>query len=157
MSGRRPGPAGDPPELVLLKGNPGRRKRAEAPPSGKPSGIPRAPSGLGPDGRLAWRLYWEAGKAWLSRGDQVALVRACKLADRAAAIEKAIDDEGFMVKNTRTKRSAVHSAFNHLLGVYKAIAVIEQLAGLPATERSRVHAEKTDGDEIDRWKHGSGS
>lgn len=157
MSGRRPGPAADAPELVLLKGNPGRRPRPKAPPAGKPSGVPPAPKVLGPAGREAWRLYWAGGKAWLSRGDQPALVRACKLADRAAAIELAIDDEGFMVKNARTKRSAVHAAFNHLLGVYRTIAAIEQLAGLPATERGRVRAGKTEGDEIDNWQRGTGS
>lgn len=156
MSGRRPGPAGDPPELVLLKGNPGRRSRPKAPPAGKPGAAPPAPKGLGAAGRESWRLYWEGGKAWLSRGDQPGLIRACKLADRAAAIEAAIDAEGFMVVNRRTKRSAVHAAFNHLLGIYRTIAAIEQLAGLPATERGRVRAEKTDGDEIDRWQSGAG-
>ena len=155
MSGRRTGPQPDAPELVMLKGNPGRRSRPEAPPAGKPGGTPTTPKGLGPAGREAWRLYWEAGKAWLSQADRVALVRACKLADRAAALEAAIDAEGFLVVNGRTKRSAVHAGFNHLLGIYKAIATIEQIAGLPATERSRVRAEKTEGDEIDRWKTGS--
>jgi hypothetical protein len=157
VSGRRPGPQPDAPELTLLKGNSGHRPTPAAPPSGKPGSVLIAPKGLGPAGKQAWRLYWEAGRAWLSQADRVALLRACKLADRAALLEKAIDDEGFLVRNARTKRSAVHAGFNHLLGIYKAIATIEQVAGLPATERSRVRAEQNAGDEIDRWQHGTGS
>lgn len=129
---------------------------AEAPPATKPERTPSPPRGLGNAGRAAWRRYWQAGRAWLSLGDYDAIWRACKLIDRAAAIEAAVDEEGFMVRNQRTKRSAVHAAFNNLLGVYRAIADLETAAGLPATERSRIRPEKTDGDEIDRWKAGTG-
>lgn len=153
---RRPGPQPDAPELVLLKGNPGRRSRPDAPAAVKPGSL-RPPVGLGKAGRAAWSRYWQGGRTWLGLGDYEAIARACRLIDRAAMIEAAIESEGFMVRNARTKRSAVHSAFNHLLGVYRAIADIERAAGLPATERSRVRAEKTDGDEIDRWERGAGT
>lgn len=153
----RPGPSPEPVELKLLKGNPGRRPIKDAPPADKPSKIPRAPTGLGSQGKATWQRYWTGGRAWLSLGDYDAIWRACKLIDRAAAIEAALDAEGFLVVNRRTKRSAVHAAFNNLLGVYRAIADLETAAGLPATERSRIRADRHDGDEIDAWQRGTGS
>lgn len=151
MSGRRRGPQPDAPELRLLKGNPGKRRTPDAPPPVQPARIPAAPRELGKAGREAWRLYWTGGRAWLGLGDFERIRRACKLIDRAAAIEVAIEAEGFMIKNARTKRSAVHSAFNHLLGIYKAIADIEAGSGLPATERGRVRMDNHEGDELDQW------
>lgn len=153
----RPGPQPKPLELKVLEGNPGRRPLGDVPSAEKPVGLPSAPDGLATAGQAAWARYWRGGSAWLSLGDYDAIWRACKLIDRAAAIETAIDAEGFLVVNRRTKRSAVHAAFNNLLGVYRAIADLETAAGLPATERSRIRAEKHDGDEIDRWMAGAGS
>lgn len=153
----RPGPQPKPVELKLLEGNPGRRPIGKAPAAGKPERTPPAPRGLAAPGKAAWRRYWQGGRAWLSLGDYDAIWRACKLIDRAAAIEAAVDAEGFMVKNPRTKRSTVHAAFNNLLGVYRAIADLETAAGLPATERGRIATTKTEGDEIDRWKAGTSS
>lgn len=155
MSGRRRGPQPKPVELVVLEGNPGRRKVPTPPPAEKPSGVPPAPAGLGEAGAAAWERYWTGGRHWLSLADFDAIHRACKLNDRAAALEAAIETEGFLVVNRRTKRSAVHAGFNHLLGIYRAIAIIEQTAGLPATERSRIKPENSDGDDVDRWMSGA--
>ncbi len=152
----RPGPQPKPVELKLLEGNPGRRPIRDAPPAEKPAGPPGPPRGLGRRGRAAWKRYWDAGKAWLTMGDFDALWRACRLIDRADSIETTIDAEGFMVLNEDTGRSYPHAALNTLLGIYRAIADLETAAGLPATERGRIRADKTAGDEIDRWKAGSG-
>ena len=117
--------------------------------------MPAAPKDLKAAGRAAWRRYWEGGRAWLSMGDYDALARACRMVDRASELEATIEREGFTHVNPDTKRSAVHHSYNNLIGIYKTIADIERMAGLPATERSRVSATKQQGDSIDAWEKGS--
>lgn len=73
MAGSRPGPAPKPTNLVLLQGNPGKRKRAAEP---KPAPVVdvRPPPGLSTD----------AGKLWKKLAPELARVGLLTVADLAA-------------------------------------------------------------------------
>lgn len=159
MSRRRPGPQPVAPELTVLRGNPGHRP-VSAPSTPKPAAggaIPRPPASLLAAGRAAWRRYWTGGRAWLGEADFEGVRRLCTLIDIATEVEAAVRAEGFLVKNARTKRSAVHAGFNTMLGIYKAIADLESAHGFPATERGRIKTSSGAGDDIDRWMTGGSS
>jgi hypothetical protein len=156
MSGRKPGPARQPVEMTILKGNPSKRPIPRPPVAEKPSAMPPVPSVLKGAGREAWDIYWRFGKAWLAYTDIPLVRRLCRLIDRADETEKVIDEEGFL-NLTNSGRSSVHHSYSNLMGIYRLIGDLEREAGFTPAARAGLKAEPpSPGDEVDKWLAGTG-
>jgi P27 family predicted phage terminase small subunit len=112
-------------------------------------GRPKAPRGLGKEGRALWRsVQGQLDAAWeLDARDYEALHRACRCADELAALEAVIDAEGVTTTGSR-KQVIVHPAVSEarqlrlaqarLLSGIELCDPAEKLARQPlSTQRAR--------------------
>ena len=154
VSGRTRGPAPQPVELRIMKGNPGKRALPPAPKPKLLRGVPTPPAELGPQGVAAWNRICTAARAWLGESDLMTLHQLCRLTDHAAELERVIARDG-LTRESGTGRAALNPLFNDLRGLYRQITDLASVLGFTPSDRSRVKVERSADDPLSAWEQSS--
>jgi phage terminase small subunit len=91
---------------------------------------PEPPTGLGERGSAYWRTVLE--DFTLDAPDLAILEQACRLVDRAAALDAVVDAEGVMSRSAQGPR--VHPALVEARQTRLALVKVVKSLGLPAEE-----------------------